>query len=334
MKDISIALVNWNTKDLLQQCLDSVYRTAGDLRLEVIVVDNASEDGSPDIVAERYPDVVLVRSQVNMGFAAGVNIAFRHSTAPYFLLLNTDTIVLEGALQGLLWFMETHAEAGVAGCRLLNCDGTLQRSCSRFPSPMTELFDALYLSKLFPRSKLFGCYSMSWWDFEDVREVDFAGGSALMVRRQAIQEVGLMDEGYFMYAEEADWCYRMWKHGWGVYYFPGAQVIHLGGRSAAKFGSDVLLHLYISRYRFVRKHYGRVSAASMRAVIGLSSALRWSAYSAAAAFARGIGRLRGNSAPSPAADLLADRIGFHRKLLGWVLCDRVECQPRSPVSIP
>jgi len=321
VKDISIAIVNWNTKELLDQCLDSIYRTAGDLRLEIIVVDNASEDGSPDLLAEKHPDVILVRNKVNMGFAAGVNIAFKHSTAPYFLLLNTDTIVLEGALQGMLWFMETHAEAGIVGCKLLNCDGTLQRSCSRFPSPMTELFDALYLSKLFRRSKLFGCYSMSWWDFDDVREVDFAGGSCLMVRRQAIQEVGLMDEGYFMYAEEADWCYRMWQRGWSVYYYPGAQIIHLGGQSAAKFGSDVLLHLYISRHRFVRKHYGRISAAALRAVIGLSALLRWTAYSIA-----GLVRRSDQS--------LADRAQFHRKLLRWTVCDRVECRPRSPVGIP
>ncbi len=321
MKDVSIALVNWNTSELLRQCLDSVYRTAGDLRLEIIVVDNASEDGSPDVVAETYPDVELVRNRVNMGFAAGVNIAFKHSTAPYFLLLNTDTIVLDGALQGMLWFMETHAEAGVVGCRLLNCDGTLQRSCSRFPSAATELYDALYLSKLFPRSRVFGCYSMSWWDFDDVREVDFAGGSCLMVRRKAIEEIGLMDEGYFMYAEEADWCYRMWQHGWYVYYFPGAQILHLGGRSAAKFGSDVLLHLYISRHRFVLKHYGRLSAAALRAVIGLESLLRWSVWSLA--------RFKDRSDQS-----LADRAGFHWKLLKWTACGRVTCRPRSPVSVP
>lgn len=324
MKDVSIALVNWNTKELLEQCLDSVYRTDGDLQLEIIVVDNASEDGSPDLVAEKHPDVTLVRNKVNMGFAAGVNIAFKHSTAPYFLLLNTDTIVLEGALQGMAWFMETHADAGAVGCRLVNCDGTLQRSCSRFPSPMTELLDALYLSKLFPKSRLFGCYSMSWWEFDDVREVDFAGGSCLMVRRQTIQEIGLMDEGYFMYAEEADWCYRMWQRGWGVYYFPGAEVIHLGGQSAEKFGSDVLLHLYASRYRFVRKHYGRTSGAALRGIIGLGALVRWTAYSVGSM----VGRFwKGSPTPSPT---MIDGIGFHWKLMKWALCGRLECQPRIP----
>ncbi|MHB0913147.1 MAG: glycosyltransferase family 2 protein [Armatimonadota bacterium] len=296
MNGISVAIVSWNTRELLDQCLASVYRS--DPGCEIVVVDNASEDGSPDMVADKYPEVKLVRSKVNMGFAAGCNLAAKHSTGRYLLLLNSDTIVLDGALTALAGFMDEHPDAGAAGCRLLNADGTLQRSCSVFPSLTTELFDALYLSKLFPKSRIFARYSMSWWDFNETREVDFVGGSCLIARREAIEEVGLLDEGYFMYTEEADWCYRMWRHGWKVYYYPEAQIIHLGGRSARRYGSDILVHLYASRNRFLRKHRGPAVAAVHRGIVALGALLRLAAF-----------KVR----PEPGA------IRFQRSLLRWAL---------------
>lgn len=321
MNDLSIALVNWNTRDLLDQCLASIYESADGAGYEVIVVDNASGDHSAETVAQKYPDVRLIRNRVNLGFAAGCNIAFKHSTGRYFLLLNTDTLVLDGALGAMVAFMDDHPDAGAVGCKLLNPDGTLQRSCSRFPSLITELFDALYLSKLFPRSRLFGCYSMSYWGFDETSEVDFAGGSCLMVRRDAVEEVGLLDEGYFMYTEEADWCYRLWQRGWRVYYFPDAQVIHLGGQSAGKLGSDILLHLYMSRHRFVEKHRGSAAAATLRAIIALGALCRLAAYSF---------RRLGNRSDTD----FRERIGFQWKLLKWAACRRLNCPPESPVNAP
>lgn len=278
MIDLSIAIPSWNTSDLLDQCLTSIKASTEKLTYEIIVVDNASTDGSPEMVEEKHPDVMLIRNRVNLGFASACNTAFKRSTGRCFCLLNSDTIVLKDSLAPLFEFMESHPDAGAAGCKLLNGDGTLQRSCSCFPSVMTELFDALYLSKLFPRNRVFGCYSMSYWDFDDVREVDFVGGSCMMVRREAVEEVGLLDETYFMYTEEADWCYRMWDSGWKVYYYPGAQIIHLGGESAKRFGGDVRLYLYLSRNRFIRKYKGRVAAFVHRGIIITGALGRLAAY--------------------------------------------------------
>ena len=278
--DLSIAIVSWNTRELLDQCLQSVFDTVEGIEVEAIVVDNASTDGSADMVAAKYPDVKLLRNRVNLGFAGACNTALQHSTGRYYLLLNSDTIVLGDALRSLMEFMDSHPEAGAAGSKHLNADGSLQRSCRRFPDLLTELYDALYLSKLFPKSRIFGSYSMSYWDFDETREVDFAGGSCLMVRREAIEEVGPLDEGYFMYTEEADWCYRLWQSGWKVYYYPGAQVIHLGGQSANRYGSDIHLHLYTSRNRFIYKHYGKAQAVAHRLIIALGAACRICAYGA------------------------------------------------------
>ena len=305
-RDLSIAIASWNTRDLLGRCLESVYASSAGLSFETIIVDNASDDGSADMVASRYPDVKLIQSKVNLGFAAACNLAFKHSAGRYFLLLNSDTVVLDGALKAMVEFMDGHPDAGAAGCRLLNRDGSLQRSCSRFPGLTTELFDALYLSKLFPRSRLFGAYSMSYWDFDEVREVDFAGGSCLIVRRDAIEEVGLLDESFFMYAEEADLCYRLWERGWKVYYFPDARVIHLGGGSARRYGGDILLQLYVGRNRFVRKHRGKAAAAVHRVIVGLGALCRLCVF--------GIQR----SASGGHAEL-AEAVAFQWELLKWTV---------------
>lgn len=301
--DISIGLASWNTCGLLDHCLQSIYDTAGDMDIEVIVVDNASSDGSPEMVADKYPQVRLIRNRVNMGFAAASNIAFKHSQGRHFVLLNTDTVVLDGAFQAMMAFMDSHTDAGIVGCKLLNGDGSLQRSCSAFPSPLTELWDSLYLSKLFPKSRIFASYSMTYWDFNQTREVDFAGGSCLMVRREAIEEVGLLDEDYFMYTEEADWCYRMWQHDWKVYYYPEAKIIHLGGRSSRKYGSDLLLQLYVSRNRFIGKHSGPLMARAHRWIVGIGAIIR-------------IVFLRMKPSADPGQP---DAVAFHRKLLRWAL---------------
>ena len=301
--DLSVGVVSWNTRDLLCQCLESVYNTSDGPAPEVTVVDNASSDGSPEMVAFRFPRARLVRNRVNLGFAAACNLAYKHSAGRYFLLLNSDTIVLDDALKMLMGFMDAHPEAGAAGAKLLNRDGTLQRSCSRFPGVLTELFDALYLSKLFPRSRLFGGYSMSYWDFDEVREVDFVGGSCLILRREALEEVGLLDESFFMYTEEADLCYRLWQRDWAVYYCPDAKVVHLGGESARQYGSRILLHLYAGRNRFIRKHRGRWAAAAHRVVVAIGALSRLCAY--------GIRRFKGRDETGA--------ISFQTDLLKWTV---------------
>ena len=275
---LSIAIVNWNTKELLRQCLSSVFGNLDGLQAEVIVVDNGSSDGSAEMVQSDFPSVKLIESGKNLGFARATNLAYQQSTGRYFLLLNSDAVVLRGALSALVRFLDCYPAAGAVGSKLLNGDGTLQRSCSTFPTLLTELFDALYLSKLFPKNRLFGRYAMSYWDFDSIREVDFAGGSSLLLRRRALEDVGLLDEGFFMYSEEADLCWRLKAGGWKVFYLPSAQVIHYGGQSAKLASKRTSVELYRSKYRFMRKHYGRGAALAYRFVVVLSSAARLAAW--------------------------------------------------------
>ena len=291
MTDLSIAIPSWNTKDLLDQCLRAVKRSARGLRAEIVVVDNASSDGSADMVARKHADVMLLRNQVNRGFAAACNLALDRSDGRHFMLLNPDTIVLEDALRTLVFFMDEHPAIGAAGCRLLNSDGSLQRSCSCFPSVMTELLDALYLSKLFPRSRSFGRYAMSYWGFGEAQAVDWLGGSCLIVRRKAIDEIGPLDEGFFMYTEEADLCYRLWKRGWPVFYYPEAKAIHMGGASAKKSANLIRLLLYTGRNRFIRKHQGERAATRHRLVVGLGATMRLPVLAAKRLLRRDAGQL-------------------------------------------
>lgn len=302
--ELSIGIVNWNTQQLLDQCLQSVYDTMDGLEAEVIVVDNNSSDGSVEMVVEKYPRVRLFALYTNTGFSHANNLAYSRSRGRYFLMLNSDTIVLPGALKVLVEFLREHPEAGVVGCRLLNADGTLQRSCSPFPTPVTELFDALYLSKIFPKSRLFGHFAMSYWDFASAREVDFAGGSCLALRREALEEVGLLDETFFMYSEEADLCYRMKRAGWGVFYTPDASVIHLGGGSSKLDVKRTVVELYRSKHRFMLKHYGTGSAAAYRAVVMVSAVLRGLAW--------GVGSTAGRY-----RQLFRSRAELQLRLLSW-----------------
>lgn len=275
---LSIAIINWNTKDLLRACLKSVFENLNALDAEIIVVDNASSDKSPEMVRSEFPEVKLVEAGSNLGFSKGNNLAYKHSCGKYFLLLNSDTVVLPGALTKLVDFMESNPRAGAAASKLLNGDGSLQRSCSPYPRPLTEFFDAVYLSKIFPKSRLFGSYAMSYWDFDEVKEVDFAGGSCLMLRRAALEEVGLLDENFFMYSEETDLCYRLNEAGWKVFFVPDAQIIHYGGQSSKMDVGRTSVDLCRSKYKFMKKHYGVSSALTYRAIVALSSTVRIAAW--------------------------------------------------------
>jgi GT2 family glycosyltransferase len=274
MLDLSIIIVNWNTRDLLAQCLQAVFSAAGGVPIEVIVVDNASADGSPELVQRDFPQVRLIQNAANVGFARANNQGITVSQGRYVLLLNSDAFVCEDTLEHMVAFMEAHPAAGLAGCKLLYKDGRLQPSCMAFPSLLTEFFIATWLDRLFPRSRLFGHYRMTYWDFGDVREVDVITGAFMMARAAAIDQVGLLDEGYFMYSEEVDWCYRFKAAGWKVLYSPGAETVHIGEGSSRKIRADMLIQLYRSRICFFRKTHGRRSAVLLKLIIGLNCLLR------------------------------------------------------------
>ncbi len=257
--DVSIVIVNWNTRDILRDCLRTIYEQTRSVDFEVIVVDNASQDGSPEMVRSDYPQAMLLANGTNVGYAAANNQGIRAAHGRYLLVLNSDTLILDGAIDRMVEFADAHPRAGVLGCRVCNPDGTLQPTCFMFPSIFNSFLSAFYLNKLFPRSRLFGREAMSWWDRNDVREVQVVTGCFMLIRKEALDGVGLMDERFFMYAEETDWCYRFGKAGWQVMFTPAAQIIHLGGQSTAQKPAEMIVQLRISILRFVGKHHGAIA---------------------------------------------------------------------------
>ncbi|MGB7582214.1 MAG: glycosyltransferase family 2 protein [Sedimentisphaerales bacterium] len=253
--DVSIIIVNWNTRDILRGCLWSVYEQTQDISFEVIVVDNASTDGSVEMVKRDFPQAVLIENMGNRGFAAANNQGLKITKGQYILLLNSDTIVLDGAIQKTVVFAEQHPEAAVIGCKALNPDGSLQPTCFMFPSLINMFLSSTYLYELFPRDRFFGRERMTWWDRNDVREVDVVTGCFMLVRRRAIEQTGLMDEQFFVYGEETDWCYRFRQGGWKVLFIPDAKIVHLGGQSSKQMASQMTLQLKGSILQFMRKHH-------------------------------------------------------------------------------
>lgn len=251
MIDLSIIIVNWNTKDLLIQCLKSLVRVSDRFEMEVFVVDNGSMDGSVEAVRVGFPEAIVIQNSTNLGFAQANNQALRLAKGKYILLLNPDTQVKEGAIETLKVFMDNHPKAGAVGAQLLNSDGSKQNSIANFPSLATELLNKSLLRWLFPDR-----FPGKERDYNEPIEVESVIGACMMVRREAIEQVGLLDEDYFLFLEETDWCYRMKKAGWKVYHVPQADVYHFQGKSAEKDKKRAKVEYYRSRYQFFKKNRG------------------------------------------------------------------------------
>ena len=255
---LSVVFLNYNTRDLTRQALNSVLAATEGLAVEIFVVDNASVDGSADMVAEEFPQVKLICNASNVGFAAGNNVALRQVTGEYVLLINTDTIVRQDALRTMVEFLDAHPEAGACGCKILDPDGTLQLDSRRgFPTPLAAFCKMSGLSRFFPKHPLIAHYHMTYLDPEQTAEVEVLSGSCMMVRKAAMDQVGLLDEDYFMYGEDIDWCYRFHQAGWKIYYVPTTSIIHFRGES----GRGVPLRILYRKSRamsiFVNKHMAR-----------------------------------------------------------------------------
>ncbi len=245
--DISIIIVNYNTKNLLRNCLNSIYKTVQYFSYEITVVDNASNDESQVMVRAEFPQVHLIENGQNRGFGAANNQALAIMQGRYALLLNTDTMLKEKAVSELFSFMETHPDAAIACGHLLNADGSKQNSIASFPSIWTLLFNIPVLEKLFPHR-----YPSKRYDHKNPIEIDSGIGACLLVRKQAINEVGLFDERFFFFFEETDWALRMKTAGWKIYHVPSAHIYHFQGQSI---GHDIRsrIEFYRSRYQFFQK---------------------------------------------------------------------------------
>ncbi|MGA2092320.1 MAG: glycosyltransferase family 2 protein [Sedimentisphaerales bacterium] len=274
MIDASIIIVNWNTKDRLKECLCSIYEQNVRCTYEVIVVDNASSDGSIEMVKREFPRVILVENQENKGFAAANNIGINAAKGRYYLLLNSDTVVLGNVIDEVVSFADSESRVAVVGCRVLNPDRTLQPTCFMFPSLLNMILSSIYLYKLFPRSRFLGREQMTWWNRDDTREVEVVTGCFMLVRRQAVEEVGVLDERFFMYGEETDWCYRFKQAGWKVVFAPVGQIIHFGGASSSKMAAGKTLQLRGAILQFIAKHYSKATYISACVLTGVFFSIR------------------------------------------------------------
>ena len=256
---LSIIIVSWNTRDILRDCLSSIYDTASDIPLEVIVIDNASSDGSTTMIKTLFPNVMLIENTANSGFAAANNQGIKIATGSFILLLNPDTMVLDDALKNSLSFAGQHPDAAVIGCKVLNPDRTLQPTCFMYPSLLNMAISAVFLNKLFPHNRFFARERMGWWQRNDVREVQVVTGCFMMVRKDAIDQVGMLDDNFFIYGEETDWCYRFRKAGWKILFTPDAQIVHLGGQSTKQVPAAMIVKLRMGILQYIRKHRGFIA---------------------------------------------------------------------------
>jgi N-acetylglucosaminyl-diphospho-decaprenol L-rhamnosyltransferase len=268
MLDLGIVIVNWNTRELLHRCLETVFASQGDFQFKVVVVDNASTDDSAAMVRTDFPQAQLIASPTNGGFSYGNNLGLRalgyqgagqvSAEAPrYALLLNPDTEVPSNSLYGMIQFMDSRPEVGVAGPKLILADGTLDLACRRsFPTPMVSFYRFSGLSKLFPQHPRFGRYNMTFADPDVALEVDSVVGAYMQVRREAIQAIGLLDEAFFMYGEDLDWAFRIKAAGWKVWYHPQVTVRHVK-RAASRKSQKAQFEFQRAMLLFYRKHYQR-----------------------------------------------------------------------------
>lgn len=276
--DISIVIVSYNVKEFLRGALKSVFHAleSGKLTGEVFVVDNDSEDDSVRMVREEFPQVKLHALKENLGFGKANNIALREATGEYLLLLNPDTIVAEDTLEKMVEFMRAHPEAGMSGCKLLNADGSFQLSCRRgFPTPWASFTKLFGLSSLFPNSKLFAQYNLTYLSVNETYEVDALGGAFMLLSREAYEKTQGFDEDYFMYGEDLDLCFRVKKAGLAVYYAPVTATIHFKGESTKRSAINEVKVFYDAMHIFIKKNYGSsvVFATLLRLGIFLRSLL-------------------------------------------------------------
>ena len=274
LMDVSIIIVSWNVRDLLIKCISSICEQAEDIKVEIIVIDNASSDGTIKKIKEEFPQVRLIENMENVGFAAGCNQGIMASSARYCLMLNPDTTILDNTIYKTFLFAEKHRDAAVISCKVLNEDRTLQRSCAMYPSIINLFLSATYLYKFFPGNRFFGRERMTWWDYDDIREVESTSGCFMLVRKDAINEVGMMDEQFFMYAEEMDWCYRFSKKGWKIVFAPVGEIIHYRGKSSKQNEVKSKLQNRGSAILFVKKHRNRLTFILACFLVGLFFVLR------------------------------------------------------------
>lgn len=254
--DVSLLIVNYNTCRLTVDCLRSVYESETRYTYEIIVIDNYSRDDSVKVIREQFPEVKLIENKENTGFAKANNQGMQAASGRYVLLLNSDTLVEKDTLETMVSFMDNHPEIGASGCKVVLPDGSLDKACKRgFPTPSASFYYAFGFSKLFPDNPRFNGYQLGYLDPDQEYPVDCLVGAFMLVRRETVEQVGGLDETFFMYGEDLDWCYRIKEAGWGIYYYPRTRIIHLKGGSARRRPFKIVYEFHRAMILFHRKHY-------------------------------------------------------------------------------
>ena len=276
--DLSVIIVNWNVKALLRDCLRSVlaaFEHSSSLTAEIIVVDSASVDGSSQMVREEFPQVTLIASEVNLGYAGGNNAGAAVAQGRYLFLLNPDTVVQPDALARLLEFMDAQPQAGAVGPQLRWPDGAVQSSRRRFPTLESLFWESTLLGQWFPRNRHIKRYHCADRPATEAQPVDWVVGAAILIRREAWQQVGPIDGEFFMYFEETDWCRRAANNGWKIHYLPAAIVTHFEGQSSGQVLAARTLRFQRSKLRYTRKYFGSGWAGALRLFLWATFALQW-----------------------------------------------------------
>jgi GT2 family glycosyltransferase len=272
MPKVSVSIVHHQGLEMLRDCLQSIFTETRDLDFEVIVVDNVSDDGAVEMIAADFPQVQVLKNTERHGFGHNQNTGIRACKGEYIFIYNDDTLLHKNALRILCDFLDQNPKVGLVGPRLVNADGSLQLSCYKFPGPSRYIWENLLLSAAFPDSTVFGDYRN--WQHDAVREVDFVIGAAMLVRRAVVEQVGLFDERFFMYAEETDWQIRIKKAGWQIKLCPDSVVTHLGGQSSEGTKDRQFCEFNSSAVKLIQKHYGAVGAMVQRFAMIFGSLIR------------------------------------------------------------
>jgi GT2 family glycosyltransferase len=273
-KDVSIIIVNWNTKDLLLSCIRSLKNRTRNLDYEIIVVDNASADGSQEAMKLNFPDVTLIQNKENLGFGKANNIGIQASSGRYLCLVNSDVEIKEGCIDHLINFMEQHPEAGMAGPKIYYPDGRIQISCKQFPSLWNYFCEAMGIHNIFPNFKIFSAVEMNYFNHNELRRVDVLMGAFWAIRREALEDVGLLDERFFFYSEDTDWCRRFRKNGWEIFFYPESEIIHYHGGSSSGPSSKYLIQLRRAKLQYWMKHHSRLKSNCARIILILQQVRR------------------------------------------------------------
>jgi GT2 family glycosyltransferase len=273
--DISVVIVGWNAKHYLELCLQSLTEAPPHRSMEVLVVDNASTDGSAEMIEAQFPSVKLIRSAENLGFAKGNNVAIRQCRGRYVALVNPDVIVFPGCLDALADFLDSNPRVGNVGPRVLNPDLSLQSTCRRFPTLWNNFCSATSLATIFKNSRMFAGEHMFYFAHDKTLAVDVLVGCFSMIRREAFDAVGLLDEDLFMYGDDVDWCRRAWKAGWEVAFFPGAQAIHDRGKITAPYPVRFAVAQQKSVLHYWSKHHGFFGRIGIGSIILFHHLLRY-----------------------------------------------------------